>query len=91
MCFQYFISVRRCISPIRFATNTSHFLKGEVIQFSVMVESDQRKISIRPKSKDALTFSSNRDSNNAADNSNLSDIALSGATRDLEHNNSVRY
>lgn len=92
VCRQYFIAVNRCISAIRLTTNIFHLLEVEVIQLSIMVESDQRKISIWDKSSDARTFSNNRANNNAADNSNLgNETALRGATRDLEHNNSVRY
>lgn len=90
-CRQLFISVKRCISPIRLATNASHLLEDELIQFSVIVESDQRTISMWAMLTDSRTLFNSRDSSNSADNSSLgNDTALSGATRDLEHNSSVR-
>lgn len=57
-----------------------------------MVESVQKNIFMRNKSNDARTFSDNRASSSAAASSKRgSEIALSGAMRDLEHNIIVRY
>lgn len=78
-------SVNLCISPTRFATNTDHFRDGEVIQFNATMESDHKNIFTSVTSNDDFILSINCASNNAAKSSRHGkEIALIGATRDLE-------